>query len=127
MTDHPPWCAGPPVCTAEPEPGVPFSEGEHRSARISLPTGQIFGMLRSGPVTAYLTQRPALWHTHVHLHIAGDGVDLAQMPVNAYRDLADVLDDLVAQVPAADGGDPAPARPRVHARWPSAQPGDSNA
>lgn len=121
--EHPTWCDIDGECTAEPEKGVPFSEGEHRSRPVTLSTDQILWAAQPGTVTAFLTQRDcAAWPTQPHLHIwsSAHGPRL-EMPVSALLTLADQLGGLVGTAELdrlAAAGPPEPARRVVVAQWP---------
>lgn len=134
MTGHPAWCAGPPVCTAAPVPGLAFSEGEHRSKTVELPTASIVWPLAAGVLTAHLTEHPVCtWPTATHLHINSERHGpLAQMPVSSYRALTARLDQIVGLVEPEPAKPAQAERPVVHCRYPLVPqhrphlPGDSD-
>lgn len=118
---HPDWCDVANQCTAAPKDGVPFSEGEHRSEAIPLPTGQIVWGMKPGIVTAYLTQRDCdAWETRAHLHIVSSVYGpLAHMPVKAFVALVGQLGRLVGPAELAQAAGAPPPRPVARAAWPT--------
>lgn len=99
---HPPWCV-PHECTVLADTGLPAADGLHHSQTVTVPSLAMTTRQDTGPITAWLTERPGRPDsTALHLHSALLG-HVAVVPISTAARALDQLGHLVGQ---ADPGTP---------------------